>query len=99
MNKRCEIVNTAIMIMCLVLAMLPLSRLASVEKDPEQEAKRDIIAQALSIHRQHERQKSDVQVACPMDIEDAWAIEDTRREAGQPLICAMHSGMDEFEGF
>lgn len=95
MNKRCEIVNTAIMIMCLVLAMLPLSRLASVEKDPEQEAKRDIIAQALSIHRQHERQKSDVQVACPMDIEDAWAIEDTRREAGQPLICAMHSGMDE----
>lgn len=92
MHKRRGILLTAMLILCLTLAMIPLTDMLSSGENQEQDVLRQAIADTLSIQRKHESRPPDVAVMPCMDIEDVWAIEDTRREAGQQLVKCLKNG-------
>ena len=92
MHKRRGILLTAMLILCLTLAMIPLTDMLSSGENQEQDALRQAIADTLSMQRKHESRPPDVAVMPCMDIEDVWAIEDTRREAGQQLVKCLKNG-------
>lgn len=92
MHKRRGILLTAMLILCLTLAMIPLTDMLSSGENQEQDALRQAIADTISIQRKHESRPPDVAVMPCMDIEDVWAIEDTRREAGQQLVKCLKNG-------
>lgn len=95
-SGRKTIIGTIGAVLLLAAALFPLSvkmdagRVISTSDDMQRRITLMHVRQALRMERE-----SGSAVAPMMDIEDAWAIEDARSEAQQPLVWEMHSGDDE----
>ena len=85
----------ALLLVALLVALLsPLARYLT-ETLAAQQAQNDAL---LAMHVEHTAHKAEGYgnaVQEIIDIEDAWAIEDTREESFEPLVTVMHSGKDE----
>lgn len=95
-SGRKTIIGTVGAVLLLAAALFPLSvkmdagRVISTSDDMQRRITLMHVSQALRMERDAGS------AAAPMiDIEDAWAIEDARSEAQQPLVWEMHNGSDE----
>lgn len=81
--------------MLLVLALMPLSALMELGSKSGKTAE-EVYEPLLNIHNQiiAEKAQGGVPVGELIELEDAWAIEDTREESMQPLVTAMLNGSD-----
>lgn len=95
-SGRKTIIGTVGAVLLLAAAFFPLSmrmdagRVISTSDDMQRRITLMHINQALRMERD-----SGSAVAPMMDIEEAWAIEDARSEAQEPLVMEMHSGDSE----
>lgn len=93
---RKTIIGTAAAVLLLAAALFPLSVMMDARRtenafdDMQRRITLMHVGQALRAER-----GAGCAVAPMMDIEDAWAIEDMREEAQEPLILEMHSGSGE----
>ena len=93
MHKRSKIVGLAVLIVLLTAALFPAARLLSGGE--QEDTKENRIAQTLERYRLHQAQRAYAVVEPLMEIEDAWAIEDTREESADPLVTRMyHNGAE-----
>ena len=93
MHTRSNLIGTGILIMVLVLVMFPLTELlADTDK---KSAEREMIASTLAHQHEHMLECWDCFAEPTIDIEDAWAVEDTRNLAETPLILGMRNEGDE----
>lgn len=93
MHTRKTIVGTGIKVLMLILCMLPVASWLSEGKTEYD--KENIVAQALTVYRQHKRLPAGRTIEPMIEMEDAWAIEDTRKEAEEPLVTRMlHQGAE-----
>lgn len=93
MNRRRSLAVAAGVIALLLLGMTPLAATMSgaVQEDAQSAAR---IERAHEMMREYTANAPDIPVGPMMDIEDAWAIEDTREEAQTLLVTAMQNGGD-----
>lgn len=93
MFKRRKLLATLAIMLALVALMTPLV-MRLTREIAQQRAQDEAI---LSMHIEHaaqmEASKGDA-VQAMINMEDAWAIEDTREESEQPLVRAMYCGND-----
>lgn len=82
-------------VMLLVLALMPLSTLMELGAESGKTAE-EVYEPLLQIHNQiiSEKAQDGVPVGDLIELEDAWAIEDTREESTEPLVTAMLNGSD-----
>ncbi|MGN0995668.1 MAG: CotH kinase family protein [Candidatus Ventricola sp.] len=92
MNRRRNLLLTAGAIVLALLALAPLAGVLSGAARGGQDAERVVRMHAMM--DEYTANAPDIPVGPMMDIEDAWAIEDTREEAAQPLVTAMQNGGD-----
>jgi len=93
MKKR--VAGAGALIMLLVLVLMPLSALMELGSKSGKTAE-EVYEPLLNIHNQIAAEKAQdvVPVGELIELEDAWAIEDTREESMQPLVTAMLNGSD-----
>lgn len=93
MKKR--IAGAGAVVMLLVLALMPLSTLMELGAESGKTAE-EVYEPLLQIHNQiiSEKAQDGVPVGDLIELEDAWAIEDTREESTEPLVTAMLNGSD-----
>ena len=84
--------RTGVLILTMVACLMPLAHLLSVPADDPDTQKNRMIVETLNQYRAYEAARSMAVVEPMMDIEDAWAIEDTREEALEPLVMTMQNG-------
>ena len=93
MHARKKIIGTGIKVFMLILCMLPVATWLSEGKTEYDEE--SIVAQALTMYRRHKRLPAGRTIEPMIEMEDAWAIEDTREEAEEPLVTRMlHQGAE-----
>ncbi|MBQ7052578.1 MAG: CotH kinase family protein [Clostridia bacterium] len=94
MHKRRNVLVTGLVVLLLVLFLAP----AAVFMKPESEAFSDaehLIEPMLRLMAAAPASAANIPVEPMIDIEAAWAIEDTREEAWEPLVAGMRNGSDE----
>ncbi len=95
MHMKKRVAGAGALIMLLVLALMPLSALMELGSKSGKTAE-EVYEPLLNIHNQivAEKAQDGVPVGDLIELEDAWAIEDTREESMQPLVTAMLNGSD-----
>lgn len=97
MNRRRSLLAAAILLALLTLLMAPLARMMTEGRD-ESSAKdaEHMIKPMLELLKQSPQTTANTPVEPMMEIEDVWAIEDTREESGgNALVTGMRSGDNE----
>lgn len=94
MHKRRKLAWSIALVLLLVAAMTPLAAQMAGELNAQKENDEQI-AGMLQVHAEHLAAGFGEAVGALIDVEDAWAIEDTRRESETPLVTLMHNGEDE----
>ncbi len=96
MQSRCTLLRALATAALLVVLLVPLAVvLEQGKRASELDAWQKRIGDMHVRHNARMERAPGVPVASMMDIEAAWAIEDTRQEAAEPLITEMHNGADE----
>lgn len=94
---RRKIIQTAMLVMLLAaLLTLPAQILSAGQRADDSADAEHMIKPMLAMLEQSPQEKADAAIEPVLDIEDAWAIEDTREEReGTPLILGMRNGESE----
>ena len=95
MHKRSRVICAGMMIVLLVLVLLPLSGWMELGVQAGRKAE-EVYEPLLNIHNQIalEKAQEGIPVGDPIEMEEAWEIEDTREESFEPLVTAMLNGSD-----
>ena len=96
MTMRRKTIEAAVMVMLLVTLLIPLARtLSAGQRSPDNDADRMILP-ILEMLDQSPQVNAQTEVEPILEIEEVWAIEDTREEiGGGSLILGMRNGEDE----
>lgn len=96
MHSRKKILLTLLSVIILVALLSPLALLLSLGGDEgaPQDAEH-VIAPMLKLLARSPASCADIPVEPIMELEDAWAVEDTRMEADHPLVAGMLNGAHE----
>ncbi len=89
-----KLLGTLVLVLALVAAMAPLSLLLSRGAQDALDAA-ESVEPMLDLLAGSPTYCANVPVAPLMALEDAWAIEDTRRESDAPLVAGMRNGDQE----
>ncbi len=92
MNRRKSLIISALVIMMLTLAMIPLAAMLNTRPINRVDEKQQAVLEALEAFEVYEAAVVKVDVQVGMEIEDVWALEDAREEAQTPLVSAMYLG-------
>ena len=91
MHKRTGILAALLIVLAMVALMSPLALKLSGEMAAQKAADQALLAMHIDHAAHLESSKGDALLEM-IDIEDAWAIEDTRTESETPLVTAMYNG-------
>ena len=92
MNRKRNLIVTLIIVALLIALITPLALVLARSKNAALDAKQAAIARALEMEEERKALPAPVSVQPAMDIEDIWAIEDTRTEAEGALVQEMYRG-------
>lgn len=95
MNRRKNLIVVSIGILLLILMLIPVAGMLAYGADHALDQKQAAIGRALEMEQERKKFSAYVDVQQYLDIEQIWAIEDTRVETDEPLINAMKSGTGE----
>lgn len=88
---RRRLIITLLCVLLLVAAMAPVAHQLTGMLAAQQEANEELLAMHVA-HSAHLEAGYGAPVLPMIDIEDAWALEDTREESLEPLVTAMYNG-------
>jgi len=90
MHKRRQVIGTGLLIAALLLGIAPLSDRMELGAQENRTAE-EVYEPLLNLHHQivSEKVQEGISVGGLIELEDAWAIEDTREESWEPLVTAM----------
>ena len=95
MKRRWSLTAALLLVLLALAAAWPLCRFMSeAAARGKLSDKQRAVAQALEAQTAYEALGTGDAVLPLIEVEDAWAIEDTREEAQEPLVAAMYSGAD-----
>ena len=80
-----------LLVAVLIAALLPVSMVLTLSEKGPDDRKNEAIMESLEQYRAYQREAVEIAVDPLIDIEKAWEIEDTRQEAENALIMAMHN--------
>ena len=90
MNRRRSLTAALLAALALLGALWPLcQRMSDAAAGSAASEKQRVLAQALEAQAAHEAQEAGSAVQPIIEIEEAWAIEDAREAAQEPLVTAM----------
>lgn len=96
MHSRKRILHALLGVMVLVLVMMPLARMLSVGQDHQQAQDAEhVIKPLMELMAVSPTSCAGIPVEPIMELEDVWAIEDTRTESESALVTGMLSGKHE----
>ena len=97
MHGRKKLLGAAVLVMVLVLVLVPLTHLLSIGQGAVDANDADhMVKPMLAMLAQSPQMKANTAVEPMLELEDAWAIEDTREECWEtPLVVGMRNGESE----
>lgn len=92
MHKRTGMIASLLAVVLLVALLMPLAQWMDGSRDHALDEEQRGVMDALLVHEAHMKEAPGAPVLEMIDIEEAWAIEDTRTESEAPLVLSMKNG-------
>lgn len=95
MNRRKNLIVSALVMLLLTALLAPLAQLLASGANTPLNQKQAAITRALEMEREREKMPAPVEVQTVTEIEKIWEIEDAREETDAQLVSSMTAGTGE----